>query len=61
MKSRSCLTNLISFYDQVFHLVEEGKVDGVYLAFIKPLDTVSHNMSLEKPVAQGLGGDSLLG
>lgn len=60
-KSRSCLTNLISFYDQVFHLVEEGKVDGVYLAFIKPLDTVSHNMSLEKLVAQGLGGDSLLG
>jgi len=24
MKGRSCLTNLISFYDQVTHLVDEG-------------------------------------
>lgn len=62
MERRSCLTNLISFYDQVFHVVEEGKVvDVVYLTFIKPLDTVSHNIFLEKLVAHGLGGDSLLG
>ncbi|XP_066858563.1 LINE-1 reverse transcriptase homolog [Anser cygnoides] len=32
MKGRSCLTNLISFYDQVTRLVDEGKaVDVVYL------------------------------
>jgi len=33
MKGRSCLTNLISFYDQVTRPVDEGKaVDIVYLA-----------------------------
>jgi len=32
MKGRSCLINLISFYDQVTRLVDEGKaVDVVYL------------------------------
>jgi len=32
VKGRSCLTNLISFYDQVTRLVDEGKaVDVVYL------------------------------
>ena len=34
MKGRSCLTNLISFYDQVTHPVDEGKaVDIIYLGF----------------------------
>jgi len=37
-KNRSCLTNLISFYDKVMHLVDEGKaVDVVYLDFSKAL------------------------
>jgi len=32
LKARSCLTILISFYDKVTHLVDEGKaVDVVYL------------------------------
>ncbi|GAB0208330.1 mitochondrial enolase superfamily member 1 [Grus japonensis] len=55
MKGRSRLTNLISFYDQVTCLVDEGKaVDVVYLDFTKAFNTVSHSILLEKLAAHGL-------
>ena len=53
--SRSYLTNLISFYDWVTRLVDEGKpVDVVYLDFSKAFDTLSHRILLEKLAAHGL-------
>ncbi|KAF4795109.1 hypothetical protein TURU_095920 [Turdus rufiventris] len=48
-RGRSCLTNLISLYEQVTRLVDAGKVvDVVYLDFGKAFDTVSHSKLLEK-------------
>ncbi|KAK4811169.1 hypothetical protein QYF61_019800 [Mycteria americana] len=60
-KGRSCLTNLISFYDKVTRLVDEGKaVDVVYLDFSKAFDTISHSILLENLAAHGLDGCTLL-
>jgi len=48
-KGKSCLTNLIAFYDDMTGWVDEGRaVDVVYLVFSKAFDTISHNILLEK-------------
>lgn len=52
---RSFLMNLISFYDNVTRLVDEGKaVDLVYLDFSSASDIVLHSIFLEKLVVPGL-------
>ncbi|GAB0206764.1 mitochondrial enolase superfamily member 1 [Grus japonensis] len=48
-KGKSCLTNLIKFYDEMTGLVdEEEAVTIVYLDFRKGFDTVSHKNLIEK-------------
>ena len=57
MNGRSCLTNLISFYDKVTCLVDEGKaVDVLYLDFSKDFDTVPYSILMEKLAVHGLDG-----
>ena len=61
MNGRSCLTNLISFYDKVTRLVDEGNAaDVVYLDFSKAFDTVPHNILVDKLAAHSLDGCTLL-
>ncbi|KAJ7411111.1 RNA-directed DNA polymerase from mobile element jockey-like protein [Willisornis vidua] len=49
MRGKSCLSNLISFYDKVPHLADQGKpVDIILLDFSKAFNTVSHRILLDK-------------
>lgn len=59
-KGRSFLTNLISFFDQVTHLVKERKaVDVDYVHVREVFDTFSHRIILEKLAHHGLDRCSL--
>ncbi|KAK4816118.1 LOW QUALITY PROTEIN: hypothetical protein QYF61_011354 [Mycteria americana] len=53
-EGKSCLTNLINFYDEVTGLMMGKQLDIVYLDFSKAFDTVSHKILIDELLIYGL-------
>ena len=61
-RGRSCLTNLLEFFEEVYERKDEGKpVDVIYLDFAKAFDKVPHKRLAENYKHVELEGRHLLG
>ena len=59
-KGRSCITQILKYYDSILTLLEEGQsVDAVYLDFAKAFDKVDHQILLKKLESVQVGGKVL--
>ena len=56
LKARSCLTNLLCFFEEITKWVYEGsQVDVIYLDFQKAFDKVPHQRLILKLKSHGMG------
>ena len=59
-QGKSCVTNLLEFFDKVTKLLDQKQpVDLIYLDFSKPFDKVSHQFLLHKLESIGVSGKLL--
>ena len=56
LKARSCLTDLIYFFEKITKPVDEGsRIDIIYLNFQKAFDSVQHQRLIIKLKSHGIG------